>query len=456
MDFAGLRVTIIGLAREGTALARFLARKGAVVTASDIKPASELGKSLAALEGLPIRYVLGGHPEEILEADVVFVSPGVRPDAPIIVEARRRGVPLSSETALFFQLCPAPIIGITGSSGKTTTVSLTGEMLKASGFRTWVGGNIGCPLIEKVEEMRPEDRVVLELSSFQLENMTQSPHVAAVLNLTPDHLDRHPSFEAYREAKLSILRYQGPEDMAILGYDDPETRSMAGICRGKVLFFSLACPQEEGAFLRGDELVLRLRGEEERICAAGEVKLRGRHNLANVLAACLASGALGALPQAMAHVARSFRGVEHRLELVRELGGVCYYNDSIATSPARSMAALRAFDEPIVLLAGGYFKNLPLEEWAELVGRRVRHLVLFGKAAPLLEEAVRKAGGKVAIHRCESLEEAVGKAAEVACPGDVVLLSPACASFDAFRDYTERGRRFKELVRALDEPSNER
>ncbi|MFQ6058204.1 MAG: UDP-N-acetylmuramoyl-L-alanine--D-glutamate ligase [Anaerolineae bacterium] len=455
MNFIGLRATIIGLAREGTALARFLAQRGAIVTVSDLKSPEELAENMEAirLSAPPsaVHFVLGGHPSEILDdADVLFVSPGVCPEAPILVEARRRGLPLSSATMLFFQLCPAPIIGVTGSSGKTTTTTLVGEMLKASGFTTWVGGNIGQPLIEQVEDIRPEDKVVMELSSFQLENMAQSPHIAAVLNLTPDHLDRHPSFEAYRAAKLPILRYQGRDDLAVLGYDDQATRALADEGRGRVLFFSQTTEPEGGAFVRDGEILVRFEGREDRVCTTDQVKLRGRHNLDNVLAACAIARAAGADAQAMAAIATSFAGLEHRLELVREIEAVRYYNDSIATSPRRAMAALESFQEPIVLLAGGRYKNLPLEGLADLIRQKVRHLILFGEAAPILEVAVKKGKEpRPTIHRCPTLEEAVGTAARVARPGDVVLLSPACTSFDAFRDFAERGARFKELVRGL-------
>jgi UDP-N-acetylmuramoylalanine--D-glutamate ligase len=465
MDLAGKRATIIGLAREGTALAKFLAERGAMVTVSDLKGPQELAENMEAIRlSVPssvVRFVLGGHPNEILDdADVVFVSPGVRPEAPILVKARRRGLPLSSATVLFFKLCPAPIIGVTGSSGKTTTVTLVGEMLRASGFRAWVGGNIGQPLIEQVEEMGPRDWVVVELSSFQLEFMTQSPHIAAFLNLAPDHLDRHPSFEAYRAAKLPILRYQGSGDLAVLGHDDPATRVLRSECRGRVLFFSQQLEPEEGAFVREGEVFVRLEGQEERVCPIDQVRLRGRHNLDNVLAACAIARAAGAGSEAMAAVATSFKGVEHRLELVRELDGVCYVNDSIATSPRRAMAALESFEEPIVLLAGGRYKNLPLEGLVRLIRHKVRHLILFGEAAPILEQAVQGTRNKeqgslptyplsLVVHRCTTLEEAVVIAAGVARPGNVVLLSPACTSFDAFCDFAERGARFKELVNSL-------
>jgi UDP-N-acetylmuramoylalanine--D-glutamate ligase len=456
MDFEAKRATIIGLAREGTALARFLAEQGAIVTVSDLKKEEELKANITKLKGFPIHFVLGGHPGEVLDqTDVLFLSPGVPLEAPIVVEAKRWGIPISSETKLFTKLCPAPIIGITGSSGKTTTVSLVGQMLKASGFRTWIGGNIGQPLIGHLEEIEPTDKVVMELSSFQLEIMEWSPPIAAILNITPNHLDRHPSMEAYTEAKLNILRFQRPGDVAVLGHDlisnlQPPISNL----KSQILSFSLNEEVEEGAFLRDGEIVLRLGDTEQRICSADEIKLLGRHNLENALAACAIAAVAGASWQAMADVATTFEGVEHRLELVREMDGVRYYNDSIATSPERTVAALRSFDQPIVLLAGGRDKHLPWDEMARLTLEKVTHLVLFGEAAPIIERAMQEAGGKRQeargkMHKCVTLEEAVKVAAREAKPGDVVLLSPGGTSFDAFKDFAERGARFRELIRAL-------
>lgn len=462
--FAGRRVTIVGLAREGTALARFLAAQGATVTVTDRQSAEALAENVAALAGWPIRFVLGEHPLELLDTDVVFVSPGVPLEIPFLIEARRRGVPLSSETRLFVELCPAPIVGITGSSGKTTTTTLVGEMLRAGGQRTWVGGNIGRPLIEHLAEIAPTDRVVMELSSFQLEFFAPwageegrgiSPAIAAVLNISPNHLDRHPSMEAYIAAKRQILLHQRADDVAVLGLDNAETRALAGECRGQVLFFSQREVVEQGAFLRDEVVTLRLGREEQAVCAVSEIKLLGRHNVDNVLAACALAGVAGADVRAMAAVATTFSGVEHRLELVRELNGVRWYNDSIATSPERMVAALRAFDVPIVLLAGGRDKHLPWDEAAELILRKVRHLVLFGEAVPIIERAVMAAKREGAaavgpeVTSVRTLEEAVVVAARVARPGDVVLLAPGCTSFDAFKDFAARGERFRELVRRL-------
>jgi len=467
MDFEGKRATIIGLAREGMALARFLAERGAIVTVSDLKNEQELQENITKLKGLPIHFVLGGHPGEILsQTDVLFLSPGVPLEAPIVAEAKRRGIPISSETSLFTELCPAPIIGITGSSGKTTTVSLVGQMLEASGFRTWIGGNIGQPLIGHLEEIEPIDKVVMELSSFQLEIMEWSPPIAAILNITPNHLDRHPSMEAYTQAKLNIVRFQRPGDVAVLGCDlISNLKSQISNLKSQILSFSLNEEVEEGAFLRDGEIILKLGGAEQRICSADEIKLLGRHNLENVLAACAIAGVAGASRQAMADVATSFEGVEHRLELVRELGGVRYYNDSIATSPERTVAALRSFDQPIVLLAGGRDKHLPWDEMARLTLQKARLLILFGEAAPIIEKAIRVSSfGTSAssvepfrvsrdleefVHRCQTLDEAVEAAAREAQPGDVVLLAPGGTSFDAFSDFAGRGERFRELVKAL-------
>ncbi len=461
---AGLRVTIIGLGREGTALARFLAGRGAEVTASDIKGPDALASSLRKLEGLNVRLFLGQHPPEVLNCDVLFLSPGVPQEAPVAVEARRRSIPISSETRLFTRLCPAPVIGITGSSGKTTTVSLVGRMLAAAGLRTLVGGNIGQPLIEHLDGIAPSDRVVMELSSFQLEGFGAaappaqafppggwSPHGAAILNITPNHLDRHPSMESYVAAKANILRYQRPGNWAVLNADDPVTMGLQPLCVGQMLLFSVTRRVPSGSFLQGDDLVWAPQpGEERRVCARSDLQLRGWHNVGNVLAAVAIAGAAGAGVDAMAEVAGTFSGVEHRLEHVRTRGGVAFYNDSIATSPERAIAAIRAFSEPLVLLAGGRDKHLPWDGWVTLVRERVREVICFGELAPMLERLLAEAGdGGPRVHTCGTLQEAVELAAQVARAGDVVLLAPGGTSFDAFADFEARGRAFRDHVLAL-------
>ena len=480
----GKRVVILGLARQGVALARFLVQAGAEVTISDLRDEAALADRLAELEGLSIRYVLEEHPINLLDqVDLLCLSGGVPLDIPIVVEARRRSISLSNDAQLFLERCPAPVIGITGSAGKTTTTVLTGEMCRAAGVgrqpsaRTWVGGNIGNPLIADLDRIGPDDWVVMELSSFQLELMTVSPHVAAVLNITPNHLDRHGTMEAYIAAKRNIVAHQKLDDFALLGYDDANARSLALETAAHLLWFSGGAEVDEGAFRTNGELTLRLDGVDRVICQTAEVRLRGRHNLLNVLAACALAGVAAnskrsPVPvEAMRQVAATFTGVEHRLELVRELNGVRWYDDSIATAPERSLAALRSFEESPdqvgLLLAGGRDKKLPWEEFADETVRRVRQLVTFGEAGPMIARVVAGArareqerstatsprGGRLeGITQVGTLEEAVEAAARLARQGEVVLLSPGGTSFDAFRDFAERGDRFKELVQQL--PAN--
>jgi UDP-N-acetylmuramoylalanine--D-glutamate ligase len=436
------------------ALAKFMVKRGAEVTVSDVKDDAQIATAIRGLAGLPIRYALGGHPPEILESDVIFVSPGVPREIPILTEAAGRKVELSSETSLFFDLCPAPIIGITGSSGKTTTTTLVGEIMRAQGLRTYVGGNIGAPLIGLVEQIRSEDTVVMELSSFQLENLEKSPHVATVINLSPNHLDRHSSMEAYVAAKKNILKYQVEEDFAILNGDQEATRGLAGLSAGSVLFFSRSARVDSGVYLHQGHITVRTEGQQARICHVSEIQLRGPHNQENVLAACATAAAAGADAEAMRAAVTRFQGVEHRLDPVGQVNGVQYFDDSIATSPDRTMAALNSFAEPIVLLAGGREKHLPLEPLARLILKKVKALVLFGEAAPLLEQAVlqiqsKTPGREMSIIRASSMAEAVSLASKVAQRGDVVLLSPACTSFDMYADYTERGEHFGSLVQEM-------
>lgn len=454
-DLSGKRAVVLGLARQGVAMARFLAHAGAQVTVSDLKTKAELADAVAALADLPIRFALGGHPMSLLRGtDFICVSGGVPLDIPLLVEAQKKGIPLVSDAQLFLERCPATLIGITGSAGKTTTTALVGEMCRAAGRRTWVGGNIGNPLLDDLEDIAPGDLVVMELSSFQLELVTVSPPVAAVLNITPNHLDRHKTMEAYIAAKRRIVAFQKPEDWAILGFDDAHARTLALETPAQVVFFSGGTQVDRGAYKTNGQLALRLGEREEVICHREEVRLRGAHNLLNILAACALAGVVGVPVEAMRQVARTFPGVEHRLEFVREWRGVQWYDDSIATAPERVVAALRSFTEPIVLLAGGRDKKLPWEEFAREAVQRVRYLITFGEAGEMIagkvEETMRATLGQLeSIQRVRTLEEAVEAAARVARPGDVVLLSPGGTSFDAFRDFAERGDRFKELVRSL-------
>lgn len=453
-DLKGKKATLIGLGtRTNVSLARFLVRRGAEVTISDRKPAEQLQQEIALLADLPVRLSLGGNrPEDTVTADVVFITPGAPRDIPAVAAAIERGVPVSSEIELLFELCPAPIVGITGSSGKSTTTTLVGEILKAAGRRVYVGGNLGTPLIERVEEMTADDWVVLELSSFQLEAMRRSPQVAAILNITPNHLDRHPSMEHYAESKRNIIRFQGPDEWTILGHANDITREYGRALISRRLYFGVDPVEGDGAFTGAGAVLLRCEGETERVIPLEEIQLRGRHNLENVTAAVAITAAAGVDVESMRRAIANFRGIEHRIELVRAIDGVRFYNDSIATAPERTLAALRAFHEPIVLLAGGRDKHLPLEELAATIKERVHTLVLFGEGADLLQRAMDQVGTPPPdIVRCENLSQAVPLGAAAARPGDVVLLSPAFTSYDQFRDFEERGRVFKRLVGELPE-----
>ncbi len=386
-------VVVLGLARQGTALIRFFVEQGAKVVASDTRTADQLAQPLAELADLEVTYVLGGHPLSLLDGcDLLCLSGGVPPDLPLVQEALRRGIPLSNDAQEFMARCVAPVIGITGSAGKTTTTALVGRMLEASGLRTFVGGNIGNPLINELLDIRPTDRVVMELSSFQLELMHTSPHVAGVLNITPNHLDRHKTMAAYIAAKRHIVANQGPDDIAVLGLDDANARALSSATPAHVRYFS-GCedPGVEGAFLREGHLVLRTASGEVPVVSRDTIRLRGYHNVMNVLAAIVLADAGGATLDGMRDAIAGFDGVPHRLEEVRSLNGVLWINDSIATAPERVIAALGAFDEPLVLLAGGRDKDLPWERFAAQAVERVRALILFGEAAPLIRDRVTEA-----------------------------------------------------------------
>jgi UDP-N-acetylmuramoylalanine--D-glutamate ligase len=454
---ADQHVVVLGLARQGLAVTRWLTEQHARVTVSDVKPADALQDPIGALRDYDVNLVLGGHPLSLLdECDLLCLSGGVPIDLPIVLEAQRRGIPLTNDAQLFMERCPAPLVGITGSAGKTTTTTLTGEIFKTARHTTWVGGNIGNPLIGDLAEIAPTDRVVMELSSFQLDVMTISPHVASILNITPNHLDRHPSLEAYIEAKRHILDYQSFDDIAVLGYDNDVTRRLSGRANGYVRFFSAEKMVGRGAFLKGDRIMVVSNYVEE-VCRLSDVQLRGDHNVLNVLAACALTSALGVEAEPMAQVIREFKGVAHRLQLVREVNGVKYYDNSISTAPERVMADLQAFSEPIVLLAGGRDKHLPWDEAVQMIVERVRDLILFGEMGDLVRGAVEaqlsRSGEQTLdadhIQQVATLEEAVQAAAQAAQAGDVVLLSPGGTSFDAFKDFAERGDKFQELVRGL-------
>jgi len=465
MDWSTQRVVILGGARQGTALARYLVAQGAQVTLSDLKAAHQL--DLQLLAGLPVRFVLGEHPLSLLdECDLLCLSGGVPTDLPIVQEARRRGIPLSNDAGLFLDACPAPVIGITGSAGKTTTTTLVGEMLKADdpGRAVWVGGNIGNPLISDLDRIQPGDRVVMELSSFQLELMNRSPHIACITNITPNHLDRHGTLEAYIAAKRRILDFQSPDDWRVLSADNSVTAALGGEGASTLWFSTRGRPAEDGAWLdEAGNLRVRLSralspelhtAEGAVICHRREVLLMGDHNIANILAAAAICAIAGASVDAMRRVATTFRGVPHRLQLIAEHDGVRWYDDSIATAPERLVAALKCFDQPVILLCGGRDKHLPWEEAARVMLERCKAIVLFGEMGPLVAEHLthqRGAGSGAPAQRVivPDLRTAVRKAHRLAQPGDVVLLSPGGTSYDAFKDFAERGERFREWVNEI-------
>ena len=451
-------MVIVGLARQGKALARYFADQGAEVVITDLRSTDELRPAIEELAGLPLEFALGGHPDELLaDARLLCLSGGVPADLPLAQQARRRGIPVSNDSQLFLEACPARAIGITGSAGKTTTTALLGEMAlrwtRDSGARAWVGGNIGRPLLADLAQIRRDDLVVMELSSFQLELMTVSPAIAVVLNLTPNHLDRHHTMEAYTAAKARILDYQSADDIAVLGAEDAGAWKLLERVRGRLMGFAHKLPDGiAGAEVDDASVLVRSDGAARTVCARAAIQLRGDHNLLNVLAACAAASAAGIHEAAMAEAIAEFRGVPHRLEFVRRVGGVDWFNDSIATTPERSLAAIRSFEAPLVLLAGGRDKDLDWGEFAEVVRRRVDHLVLFGEAAEKIAAAV----GPVEPHNClqtidraAGLAQAVQLAASRASHDDVVLLAPGGTSFDEFVDFAERGERYREWVGAL-------
>ncbi len=483
-DFSNNTILIIGLAREGRAAARWLARRHARVLASDLHAPQEDVRN--ELESLGVTLIIGPQtPALLTDINAIVVSPGVPQDIPLLQNARARGIPITAEPRLFAQGCPAPLTGITGSSGKTTTTTLTARMLEASDYRVWLGGNIGSPLLEQVEAVLPQDRAVMELSSFQLlywdeiapwpaapapwnSNSGVSPHIAAILNITPNHLDRHPSMAHYIAAKANILASQTDADIAILNREDAITGDWARTgrvsipagqgqparsfpIRAQLLTFGFNKPEtEDGAWLEADQVFLRRSGQTSAILNTADIHLRGRHNLANVLAAVAIAGAAGASPAAMRQAVRAFRGVAHRLEEVARVHDVLWINDSIATAPERALAAMRSFDEPIILLAGGRDKHLPWEEWAQEAQRRARIVIAFGEAVPIIQRALQNPPADALLETVlpvADLASAVHLAAELARPGEVVLLSPGGTSFDAYPDFAARGQHFRELVR---------
>lgn len=458
MDFRNQSVAVVGLGKSHMALIRWLLQQGARVAAFDQAGPERLGDRYRELQALGVTdFSLGpDYLRRLPEFRTIFLTPGMPKYLPEIEAARAAGAAITGEIPLVLRLCRAPVVGITGSAGKTTTTTLIGEILRASGHATYVGGNIGTPLIEMVEGIPPSALVVLELSSFQLQLASTSPRIAVVTNLSPNHLDIHADMDEYVNAKKNIYRFQDASGRVVLNADNPYTRAMAAEAGERAVLFSAGGDPggRAAAFLEGEDLVWRLEQQRVPTLKLGEIKLLGRHNVENVLAAMAAAYLAGASLHAIRTVVPGFTGVEHRLEPVRTLDGVRYINDSKATAPVETLAALRAVPDPMVLICGGYDKKIPFADLAAaLVGSQVHTLILMGATAAAIAAAVEQAAaaGPPAPRtvRVADMAAAVAAARTAARPGDVVLLSPACASYDQYRNFEERGRHFKDLVRAL-------
>jgi UDP-N-acetylmuramoylalanine--D-glutamate ligase len=447
-ELRGKRVLVVGLARTGVATALFCAARGANVTATDARTENEIGDAIAPLRTAGVSLELGGHRENaFLEQDLIVPSPGVPADAPLLQAARAKGVAIWSEVELAGRFLEGRLIGITGSNGKTTTTSLIEHILKGAGFSTILAGNIGTPLISRVDQTSDDTITVVELSSFQLELIeTFRPNISVFLNLTPDHLDRHHTLEEYGRAKARIFENQTKADSAVLNADDPATTSLAPT-KPRVFWFSRKPPAVQGAFVRENEIIFRNGGEEEVVLSLQEIPLPGAHNVENVLAAVAATRLAGAEPTAIAKGVRSFAGVEHRLEFVAVVGGVRYYNDSKATNVDAALKALDSFPGRILILLGGKDKGSDYAALQRPLREKAILALLIGAAAEKIEKQIT---GSVAIEHAGTIERAVEIASHAARRGDVVLLAPACASFDQFQNYEHRGRVFKELVHQLE------
>ena len=445
----GKKTAVVGIGISNRPLINFLLKLNADVTAFDKKEEKELGEIANDLKGKGVRLELGtDYLEKLHGYDVIFKTPSMRIDSPALISARLENCYITSEMQEFVKYCPAKIYGITGSDGKTTTTTIISKMLTEQGYKTWVGGNIGTPLFANIEEINESDRVVLELSSFQLMTMTVSPDVALITNLSPNHLDMHKSLEEYLDAKKNIYKYQSPQDTLVLNKDNAITDSLDSESLCKVIKFSRKDKIVEGAYYFDG--VLYIDGEE--VCKLNEIKIKGMHNVENFLAAFSCVNGDVSI-ESMRKVAISFIGVEHRCEFVREFQGVKYYNDSIASSPTRTLAGLRAFDQKVILIAGGYDKKLQFEILAKEGISKIKVLILMGntkfKIKKAFDDVILKDKIELPIIMVDSLEDAVINAHRISSKGDIITLAPACASFDLFINFEARGNLFKELVNNL-------
>jgi len=449
------KVAVLGIGISHTPLISYLYNLGADITAFDKSDETKLKTTLEAFKDMDIKYSLGeGYLDNLGGFDLLFRTPGMRYDIPQILAAKEEGTEITSEMEVFFELCPAQIFAVTGSDGKTTTTTLIYNMLKEQGYNCWLGGNIGIPLLSKIDEIKDTDKVVLELSSFQLHTMTKSPHIAVVTNVSPNHLDIHKSMDEYVFAKKNIFTHQSARDKLVLNFDNDITRGFANEAQGKVVYFSRKSNLEQGAMLRDDMLIYKDGESVTEIVKANDIIIPGVHNIENFLAATAAVVDY-VDSDIIKRVATTFTGVEHRIELVRELNGIKFYNDSIASSPTRTIAGLNSFKDKVILIAGGYDKKIPYDDLGPVIAEKVKCLVLIGQTAPKIEKALKdetertEKGSDIPLYKCSSLEEAVQTAYSIASSGDIITLSPASASFDMFKSFEERGNKFKEIVNSI-------
>lgn len=451
---AGKRIAFCGIGRSNLPLIQIFHEKGAIITACDKRNIEQLGEVGQSLTNLGVTLKLGEDYLQNLDVDILFRTPGMQYHLPELESARRWGIAVTSEMELFFQLCPCKIYAVTGSDGKTTTTTILSEFLKAAGKTVHLGGNIGTPLLPRIASIHPDDVAVVELSSFQLISMRQSPDVAVVTNLSPNHLDIHKDMAEYVDAKRNIVLHQDAFSKSILNLDNEITMSFAPDVRGQLFTFSRTTPCENGAYLRNDnKIVMAENGKETEILSADAIKIPGMHNVENYLAAISAVWG-DVAPEAIVSVAKTFAGVPHRAELVRVHNGVSYYNDSIGTSPTRTaLGTLSLYPQKIILIAGGYDKHLSYETLGKLIPEKVKALILMGATADKIEAATKAAPtyqpGNPSIYRVSSMEEAVAKACQIAESGDIVSMSPASASFDLYPNFEARGDHFKSVVNAL-------
>ncbi|MBQ9662868.1 MAG: UDP-N-acetylmuramoyl-L-alanine--D-glutamate ligase [Oscillospiraceae bacterium] len=447
-------IAVLGIGISNLPLIELLCTSGCDVTACDRRTMEQLGETGARLLQLGAKLRLGEDYLEGLTEDLIFRTPGLMPFEPHLLAAKEQGSTVTSEMEIFFSLCPCRIFAVTGSDGKTTTTTLISELLKAAGHRVHLGGNIGTPLLCKLPEMKEDDLVVLELSSFQLHSMTCRPHTAVITNLSPNHLDKHKDFQDYIDAKAWIFRNQKAQDRLILNAIDPHTPYYASQAPSGISYFSDRSRVENGCICENGVISLVTEGELQPVMRADDIRIPGQHNVQNMLAAFEAVRK-DVSPEICREVAMRFAGVPHRLEEIRQLHGVTYINDSIASSPTRTIAGLRALKTKPIVIAGGYDKHLPFDSLGEEFCRRAKAVILTGdtsdKIAAAIEEACKKTGLEVPVHRVDSMRDAVCRGAEIAAEGDIVILSPACASFDRFRNFEERGNVFRQFVMELKE-----